>query len=230
MKPIRAWHFVGDTLRDGRPIPADGELLVHTGRVVPCESGLHASLEPFDALQYSQGDTMCLVECGGEIVHERDKLVCSERRIVVCMNAEPMFRYFARQQALSVLHNYHEDPSDALLDWLMGDETARSMAYSAAQSAAWSNVRTAAQSAARSAAWSAWSALSAQSSATSAAAAVVAAARSAAQSAAWSAWSAQSAQSAATRSAAWSNARSAAWSTARAEFNALVYEAFEDWL
>lgn len=43
-----AYHFCGDTLRDGRPIPADGEWLEHTGEVEICETGLHASLHPYD--------------------------------------------------------------------------------------------------------------------------------------------------------------------------------------
>lgn len=33
---IKAWHFVGDTLRDGSPIPADGEWLEIDGPVELC--------------------------------------------------------------------------------------------------------------------------------------------------------------------------------------------------
>lgn len=47
---ITAYHFVGATLRDGRAVPPDGEWLVHEGEAVMCESGLHASRDPFDAL------------------------------------------------------------------------------------------------------------------------------------------------------------------------------------
>ena len=36
------WHFVGDTLRDGRPVPPDGEWLEHTGPIDWCRSGLYA--------------------------------------------------------------------------------------------------------------------------------------------------------------------------------------------
>jgi hypothetical protein len=50
-----AWHFVADTLRDGRPVPKDGVWLEHTGYVRMCETGLHASLQPFDALQFAPG-------------------------------------------------------------------------------------------------------------------------------------------------------------------------------
>ena len=45
---IKAWHFVGKTLRDGSPIPKIGEKLVHTGELLICKSGYHASekIEP----------------------------------------------------------------------------------------------------------------------------------------------------------------------------------------
>ena len=32
-----AWHFVSDTLRDGRPVPADGVTLRHSGPLVICQ-------------------------------------------------------------------------------------------------------------------------------------------------------------------------------------------------
>lgn len=35
-KTVRAYHFVAETLRDGAPIPADGEWLTHDGDVVIC--------------------------------------------------------------------------------------------------------------------------------------------------------------------------------------------------
>jgi hypothetical protein len=161
---VRAWHFVGATLRDGQPVPADGVTLRHDGPMVMCESGLHASLEPFQALKYAPGNTLCLVECDGVEFHpdHDDKLICRERTIIVRMDAEPLLRYFARQQALSVVHLW--DAPDIVLDYLMVD------------SAAWTAARAAA------------------------------------------------------RDAAWAAARDAAWDAARAEFNTIVYEAFEDWL
>ena len=119
---MRAWHFVGDTLRDGSPIPADGVMLKHDGPLVICESGLHASLHPSDALQYATGNTLCLVECAGKIEHQSDKLVCTERTIIARMDAEQLLRYFARQQALSVLHLW--DAPQVVLDYLMGDDAA----------------------------------------------------------------------------------------------------------
>ena len=63
-----AYHFVGETLRDGRPVPADGEWLEHDGELVMCQSGLHASPSPWEALQYAPGAVLCRVELDGEIL------------------------------------------------------------------------------------------------------------------------------------------------------------------
>lgn len=160
---MKAWHFVGSTLRDGRPVPKDGELLAHPTAPVLCLSGLHASLRPSQALEFAPGETLCLVECGGIVLHQSDKLVCTERTIIARMDATPLLRYFARMQALSVAHLW--DPPQVVLDYLMtGDESLRFAARFAAGAAA--------------------------------------------------------------RAA----AGAAAWAAAGAEFDAMVYDAFEDWL
>jgi len=162
---MKAWHFIGDTLRDGRPVPADGITLRHDGPLLMCRSGLHASLHPWDALKYAPGSTLCLVEAGGETEHEPDKLVCMERTIIARMGAEPLLRYFARQQALSVVHLWNA-PQE-VLDYLMGDDDARDAtrdaargcregrAFDAARAAALGAARDAAWAAARDAAWAA---------------------------------------------------------------------------
>jgi hypothetical protein len=202
-KPIRGWHFVGATLRDGRPIPPEGEWLEYTGKVEMCKSGLHFSPTPWDALQYAPGDTLCYVEVKNVTEQDESKGVCSRRKIIAKMDATEPLRYFARMQALSVLDNWETEPDQVIFEWLLtGDEAAWSAAESAAESAARSAARSAAESAARSAAWSA--------------------ARSAARSAA------ESAARSAAESAAWSASRSAAWSAARSAFNELIYECFED--
>ena len=104
MKKNLAWHFVGDKLRDDRPVPKDGVWLEHKGPLVMCDSGLHFSKEPFDALAYAPGETLCLVEIGGKIVHDTNKGICSRRKIIARMNATELLRYHARMQALSVIH------------------------------------------------------------------------------------------------------------------------------
>jgi hypothetical protein len=90
-----AWHFVGATLRDGRPIPADGEWLEHVGRIEICNTGLHASRRPAHALKYAPGATLCLVECDGIEEEHNDKLVCRRRRIIARMDAPDMRCIFA---------------------------------------------------------------------------------------------------------------------------------------
>jgi hypothetical protein len=210
---VTAWHFVGDRLRDGRPVPADGEWLTHDGPVVMCKSGLHASVHPFDALRYAPGSILCRVECAGEVIHGDDKLVCTKRRIVQRMDATELLRYFARMQAVSVIHLWKSDPPDAVLDYLMtGDESIRDAAWAAAAAAAGDAEWDAAAAAARAAAW--------------------AAARAAAWDAEWdAAWDAEwDAAAAAARdaawAAAWAAARAAAWAAARDDFRALVHECF----
>lgn len=93
---MKAWHFVNDTLRDGRPIPPDGEWLVHDGELVMCESGLHASKRLVDALKYAPGNMICRVEVDGEIVKDDDKLVAEKRKILWRVDGEQVLRAFAR--------------------------------------------------------------------------------------------------------------------------------------
>jgi hypothetical protein len=151
MSSILAWHFTGDTLRDGSPIPPVGEWLRYEGKVVMCESGLHASVHPFDALHYAPGPILHRVECRDVVETQSDKIVCRERRIISSMDATEMLRYFARMQALSVVHLW--DAPDVVLDYLMTrDGAIRAAARDAARAAAWAAARDAAQDAARAAA------------------------------------------------------------------------------
>lgn len=132
---ILAWHFVGQWLRDGSPVPPDGEWLEWHGPLKMCESGLHASRDPFDALRYAPGPILCRVECSGSIIEESSKLVCSRRRIIKRKDVTEELRYFARVQALSVIHLW--EPPDVVLNYLItGDEKLRIAAHDAAYAAA----------------------------------------------------------------------------------------------
>jgi len=132
---MRFWHFVGETLRNGDPVPADGVWLKYKGPLVMCESGLHASPTPFAALHYAPGPILCQVELAGEIIKDADKYVASRRKIIRRIDATELLRYFARMQALSVIHLW--DPPDIVLDYLMtGDESLRAAAWDAAWDAA----------------------------------------------------------------------------------------------
>ena len=220
---MRAWHFVGDTLRDGRPVPPDGYKLIHDGPVVPCERGLHASLDPFDALKYAPGPILCLVEVGGTpVAHGSpvDKLASNERTIIVRADITDALRWYARQQALKVAHLWDPPPA-VVLDYLVtGDESLQDAARAAAWDAAWDAAEAAAWAAARDAA--------------------EAAARAAARAAAWDAAraAARDAAEAAARAAAWDAARDAAWdaawdaaeAAARAEFNDMIRDMYAVYL
>jgi hypothetical protein len=131
MGKILAYHFVGPTLRDGRPVPSVGVWLEHDGPVIPCQSGLHASLDVWDALKFAPGNTLCVVELGGTIKYDRDKVVASRRKIVAQIDAEPLLREFSRRCAQSVLHLW--DAPQVVKDYLAtGDESLRSAAWNAA--------------------------------------------------------------------------------------------------
>ncbi len=148
---IRAYHFVGDKLSDGRPVPPDGEWLVHDGPVRMCESGLHASRHPLDAFTYAPGVIICLVDCDDIKAEDGDKLVCRRRLIVARFDATDILRAFARQCALDVIHLW--DAPQVVRDYLTGDDSLRDAARDdawAARAAAW-----AARAAARDAAWDA---------------------------------------------------------------------------
>lgn len=126
-----AWHFVGPTLRDGRPIPPDGETLRHDGPLKLCASGFHCSHRIRDALSYALGDTICRVRYGGPFIEARDMLVATERTILWRIDGASVLREFARRQALSVVHLW--DAPEVVRRYLeTGDEALRGDAWSAA--------------------------------------------------------------------------------------------------
>ena len=144
-----AYHFVGDKLRDGRNIPANGVWLEHTGVVKLCESGLHASRKPWDALQYAPGAVLCKVECQDIVTEDGYKLVCGRRKIIARFEATELMRTFARSEALRVVPLWNAP--DVVVKYLKtGDESLR---VAARRDAAWAAARAAALDAAWVAAW-----------------------------------------------------------------------------
>ena len=196
---MKAWHFTnGNKLRDGSPLPADGELLKHEEDVAICESGLHASRRIIDALQYAPGNTICRVECGVVVDKHEDKFVCRERTILWRINGDKLLKLFARKCALDVSHLW-DMPKIVEKYLTTGDEDIRAAARDAAGAAAGDAARDAAGAAARDAAG----------------AAAGDAARSAARSAA-AAWARAAAWAAATAwDGAWDGARDGARDAAR---------------
>jgi len=141
---------------------------------------LHASASVLDALHYTPGNTLHIVELLGDplVAHgdPTDKFVGNRRRIFRTHDCERLLHQFARQCALDVIDLW--DAPQIVRDYLQsGDESIRATA----QAAAW---------AARDAAWAAWAA--ARAAARAAAWAARDAARAAAWDAAWdAAWAAQ---------------------------------------
>ena len=171
-----AWHFTGDKLRDGSPIPPIGHTLVFSGEIEMCNSGYHWARKPSQALQYAPGAILHKVQVGGRIIDGDDKGVSSERTILATIDATQLLRRFAADQALSVAHLW--PMPDIVREYLTGlDESKRAAAGAAAWDAAGAAAWAAAWAAAGAAAWAAaWDA---------AGAAAGAAARAAAWAAAW---------------------------------------------
>jgi hypothetical protein len=151
---ILAWHFVGDKLRDGRPIPADGEKLIHEGKLELCANGFHASENILDALIYAPGFTCCRVELSGEIIKDTDKLVASERTILWRVEAKEIILKFARDCALDVVHLWNA-PEIVKQFLSSGDQNLAKDAATAAYDAAYDAAANAAANAAAYAAYAA---------------------------------------------------------------------------
>jgi hypothetical protein len=79
---LLAWHFTGDTLRDGRPIPSIGEWLEHNGQVILYRRGLHASTTMLGAFWHAPGLRLHRVEIDQVVDHIRDIYVARRRRIL----------------------------------------------------------------------------------------------------------------------------------------------------
>ncbi len=219
MSTILAWHFVGNTLRGGRPVPADGELLTEK-KAILCAIGLHASVDAFDALQYAPGNILCRVKLGGKIVHGDAQVVATERTIVARIDATELMRSFARKQALKVKHLW-DMPAVVEQYLLTGDESLRAAANASAYASA-----DAAEAAAYAAAHA--SADAAYASAYAAAHASADASEAAADAAAYAANAAVTAAAYAARAGAYASeaAADAARAAARQDFNQMVAEAF----
>ena len=139
------YHFTADTLRDGRPIPAEGAWLEQDGPIIPCKLGLHASEHPLDALEYSPGSRLHRVELDGDLQphgNPVDKWVGRRRKILATIDAEYLLREFTRWCALQVIDLW--DAPLMVRDYLKtGNESLRE----AARYAAWYAVREAAEAA-----------------------------------------------------------------------------------
>jgi hypothetical protein len=155
MDDVLAWHWTGETLRDGRPIPPIGEWLTHDGPVTICETGLHASERLVDALSFAPGYTLHRVTMRGIEGRQFDKLVARERRVNWSLDAEPVLRAFARRCAIDVLPFWPNAPAIVREYLETGREDIRDAAWVAARAAARAAAWAATGAAAGAAAWDA---------------------------------------------------------------------------
>jgi len=137
---MKAWHFLQDNGELRWPCgditkPEVGQkLTVDPDRLELCKYGLHGSEKPLDALRYATGHWLCRDEFGGRIIRGDDKLVASERTILIMADATNMLRHFARLCALDVIDKWNAP--DVVKKFLRtGDKSLREAAYSAACSA-----------------------------------------------------------------------------------------------
>lgn len=141
------YHFTGSTLRNGNPIPPIGEWLAFEGKPIPCECGLHASPDAFDALQYAPGETLHQVELDGVIVPHGDpvdKFAAQKRKIIASVDATPILCLFACRVALDVIHIWNAPL--IVREYLeTGDESKRDAAWAAARATARATARDAKQ-------------------------------------------------------------------------------------
>ena len=94
-----AWHFLpaDERLQFGRHSKVRGgqTLRRDPNKLALCNYGLHASVQPLDALDYAPGPVVCLVRLGGRIIEDADKCVASRRTVLWMTNAERELRLFA---------------------------------------------------------------------------------------------------------------------------------------
>jgi len=103
-------------------------------------------LHPFDALLYAPGQFLHKVEMGGNILHQNDKLVASERTILQSIDATELLCKASRLYALDVIHLWNAPK--VVQDFLKtGDEKLRDAALAATLAATSAATRAAARDA-----------------------------------------------------------------------------------
>ena len=110
---IRGWHFLHANKRlavyefstahyDTGPFVRKGDIFYVDDAPCPCNTGLHASMQLSDAINYAPGSVLCRVDSWGDVQTEADKLASHYRRVrwMVQLSAE-----FLREMCLAVIEN-----------------------------------------------------------------------------------------------------------------------------
>lgn len=155
---VDGWHFAGDTLRDGSPLPRKGDKLPTIDNPMPCVRGYHASPTALQALQYAPGPRVARVRLSGVVVphgEPLDKWAASEREMLTeYVDVSAVLRAFACRCALDVAHLWdmpavvreyldsegrREDVRDA--EWDAEWDAARAAEWAAKWAAKWAAAR-----------------------------------------------------------------------------------------
>jgi hypothetical protein len=103
---MKAFYFATEERKlrydDNRPITI-GESHRVDCEPVPCSQGLHASRRLIDALSYAPGCILYLVELGGQIIENVDKVCATERTYLAEFDARDLLIRFACDIALETL-------------------------------------------------------------------------------------------------------------------------------
>ena len=161
---MKAWHFLRKDRKlrygDGRLVKT-GQTLTVDCKPVLCESGLHASVRPMDALLRAAGPVICRVEVGGQVVEGEGEIVGTERHAIWMAKATNTLHLFAcwcAEEALKSAKVEDDCCWNAIKTkhrWIQKDATDDELdaAWDAAWNSTWDASRAAAWAAARSAAW-----------------------------------------------------------------------------
>jgi hypothetical protein len=157
--PVLAWWFSASTYRlanTGTRFRV-GHTNIVTGKIIPCEHGLHGSLLAIDALKYAPGSNVIRGLFDGTVVeHNNDKIACSRRTPLVIADATMLLQEFAYWCARTQWDLLTDQRSRTAIEtkarWIRGEATDTELA--AARDAAWAATRdaSAASAAARDAA------------------------------------------------------------------------------
>ena len=137
MKPVLAWHFLTDSYipgwgRRNKPLYV-GHLWRMKGPIEICKRGLHGSIQAGDALRYACGPIITRTEHSGTVVHGKDKLASTRRKILGMADASTTLHEFACDIATRVLHlegvtdERYWDAIETRRKWIRGEATKNDM-------------------------------------------------------------------------------------------------------
>ena len=110
LKKTTGYHFLRADMTSGSgkepPWTIGEKRTINGGAIKPCARGYHASPSIFDALQYTPGPVLCLVELSGDVTphgEPHDKWAARSRKLIAAVNVERELRLLACDFAERIL-------------------------------------------------------------------------------------------------------------------------------